>query len=265
MKRGLVLAAMLAAILFAMISVGRGEAKAENQLAVKAQPVIVPFINKNINDVVRKESVTDARLREGDLQGASVFERTVTETKYDLDRSGVSDRENSGTELWNGGEDLNDRFGEVSEYTDEARRSCEDDEGTADGNLETESVVPEVIGNYEEEGQEVESDEQVQPEEPCSTETYLGEWTVTAYCSCPICCGEYSSGYTASGTLATAYHTAACNVLPFGSQVEIDGIVYTIEDTGYSPYGDSWIDIYFDSHEEALAYGMRTREVYLVG
>lgn len=94
--------------------------------------------------------------------------------------------------------------------------------------------------------------------------TYLGDWTITAYCSCEICCGSYSSGYTASGTLATAGRTIACNSLPIGTQVMIDGNIYTVEDTGWSPYGENWIDIYFDSHEEALAYGLQMKEVYLI-
>ena len=45
----------------------------------------------------------------------------------------------------------------------------------------------------------------------------------------------------------------------------IDGIVYTVEDTGYTEFGDCWVDIYFDTHEEALAYGVQEREVYLIG
>lgn len=95
--------------------------------------------------------------------------------------------------------------------------------------------------------------------------TYLGAWTATAYCACPICCGEYSSGYTASGTLAEEGRTIACNSLPFGTQVMIDGHVYTVEDTGWSPYGENWLDIFFASHDAALAYGMRTVDVYLIG
>lgn len=94
--------------------------------------------------------------------------------------------------------------------------------------------------------------------------TYLGVWTATAYCSCEICCGDYSSGYTASGTLAAEGRTVACNSLPFGTQLMIDGVVYTVEDTGYSPYGDAWVDLFFDSHDSALAYGLREVEVYLV-
>lgn len=95
--------------------------------------------------------------------------------------------------------------------------------------------------------------------------TYLGEFTATAYCPCPICCGEYSSGYTASGTLATEGRTIACNSLPIGTEVSVDGNTYVVEDTGWSPYGENWIDIFFADHDSALAYGMRTVDVYLIG
>lgn len=94
---------------------------------------------------------------------------------------------------------------------------------------------------------------------------YLGQFTATAYCACQECCGEYSSGYTASGTLATEGRTIACNSLPFGTEVMIDGNIYVVEDTGWSPYGDAWLDIFFADHDSALAYGMRTVDVYLIG
>lgn len=70
---------------------------------------------------------------------------------------------------------------------------------------------------------------------------------------------------TASGNPPVAGHTIACNALPFGTQIMIDGIVYTVEDTGATPYGDAWIDIYFDTHEEALQWGEQVKEVYLIG
>lgn len=94
--------------------------------------------------------------------------------------------------------------------------------------------------------------------------TYLGEWTITAYCAGSCCCGEYASGYTASGTLATEGRTVACNSLPMGTRIMIDGHEYTVEDTGWTPYGGAWIDIFFNSHEDALAWGVQTKEVYLV-
>lgn len=95
--------------------------------------------------------------------------------------------------------------------------------------------------------------------------SYLGQFTATAYCPASCCCGEYASGYTASGTLAEEGRTIACNTLPFGTQVMIDGHIYTVEDTGWSPYGENWLDIFFYDHEAALAYGCRTVDVYLIG
>lgn len=69
---------------------------------------------------------------------------------------------------------------------------------------------------------------------------------------------------TASGRTPIAGHTVACNILPFYTQVMIDGIVYEVEDTGYTEYGDQWVDIYFDSHDEALAYGVQEHEIFLI-
>lgn len=93
--------------------------------------------------------------------------------------------------------------------------------------------------------------------------TFLGTWTATAYCGCPECCGSYSSGYTASGTLATEGRTIACNALPMGTEVSINGNAYIVEDTGYTPYGDEWVDIYFTNHEAALEWGVSLVDVYI--
>lgn len=48
-----------------------------------------------------------------------------------------------------------------------------------------------------------------------------------------------------------------------GSKVEIDGIVYMVEDTGGLVKGNV-IDIYFDTHEEAVMFGRQKKKVYLV-
>lgn len=95
-----------------------------------------------------------------------------------------------------------------------------------------------------------------------SVYTYLGEWTSTAYCACELCCGQWASGYTASGTLATEGRTVACGAFPFGTQLMIDGHIYTVEDRGVD---GEWVDIFFYDHAAASAYGMRTVSVYLVG
>lgn len=119
-------------------------------------------------------------------------------------------------------------------------------------------VLPETDGSDAGQYSEVSADDS-QPEM-----TYLGAWTATAYCSCEACTTD-GNGYTASGTLATEGRTIACNALPMGTEVLIDGHTYVVEDTGYTPFGDAWVDIYFDSHDAALAFGVRTVDVYLIG
>ena len=91
--------------------------------------------------------------------------------------------------------------------------------------------------------------------------TYLGTYSLTAYCSCVNCCGK-SNGITASGTQATAGRTVACNSLPLGTVISINGHQYVVEDTG--GMGGNVIDIYFSSHEEAINFGRQSAEVYLV-
>ena len=127
----------------------------------------------------------------------------------------------------------------------------------------SESLLMTVAKDALEYEEECESSEDVEVNEVGEETTYeyLGEWITTAYCPCGICCGQYATGYTASGTIATSYHTVACGNLPIGTRVMIDGVIYTVEDTGV--YGE-WIDIFFDSHDEALAYGMQIKSVYMV-
>ena len=91
--------------------------------------------------------------------------------------------------------------------------------------------------------------------------TYLGTYSLTAYCSCVNCCGK-SDGITASGTQATAGRTVACNSLPIGTVISINGNQYVVEDTG--GMGGNVIDIFCDSHEEALNFGRQSADVYLV-
>ena len=91
--------------------------------------------------------------------------------------------------------------------------------------------------------------------------SYLGTYKLTAYCNCSTCCGQWSGGPTASGVYPAARRTIASD-LPFGTQVSINGHIYTVEDRGV---GGNHIDIYFGSHSEALAFGMQYADVYLVG
>lgn len=89
---------------------------------------------------------------------------------------------------------------------------------------------------------------------------YLGTFKLTSYCSCPICCGVWSGGPTASGVMPAEGRTVAMAGVPFGTKLLINGYIYTVEDRG-TPYGH--VDIYKNSHEEAAQFGVQYAEVYL--
>ncbi|MBR6403828.1 MAG: 3D domain-containing protein [Eubacterium sp.] len=92
--------------------------------------------------------------------------------------------------------------------------------------------------------------------------TYLGNFLITAYCPCAACCGK-TDGITACGTHATANHTiAADSRFAFGTKMIIMGQVYTVEDRGGAIVGNH-IDMYFNTHSEALAWGKQYADVYL--
>ena len=88
-------------------------------------------------------------------------------------------------------------------------------------------------------------------------------YKITAYCPCSKCCGK-TNGRTASGTTATAGRTvAASSKFAFGTKLNIGGHVYTVEDRGGAINGNK-IDIFVNSHAEALAWGVRYLNVSVV-
>ncbi len=94
-------------------------------------------------------------------------------------------------------------------------------------------------------------------------------FTCTAYCTCQKCCGQFSpevtgrEAHTATGTIPTQGRTIAVDpsVIPYGSHVSIEGMgTYIAEDCGGGVKRDH-IDIYFDNHEDAVAFG--TKRLYV--
>ena len=88
----------------------------------------------------------------------------------------------------------------------------------------------------------------------------------SGYCPCQICCGEFASGITANGSRATAGYTlAAAKDIPFGTLVYIPYFdrVFEVQDRGGAINGKR-IDIYFNTHGEAIAFGRRTLKIYIV-
>lgn len=98
----------------------------------------------------------------------------------------------------------------------------------------------------------------------------LGEFVLTAYCPCRRCCGK-EDGITATGTHATEGRTIAVDprVIPYGSTVTIhfaDGSShsYIAEDCG-GGIRQNRIDVFFESHQAALEFGVQRAYVCLEG
>ena len=113
-------------------------------------------------------------------------------------------------------------------------------------------------------------------ESDCAEARYisLGEFKLTAYCPCEKCCGIWAQNRptdeagneiirTASGKIAEQGYTVAADKakLPFGTKLMIDGHEYEVQDVG-GAIKDNRIDVYFESHEEALAFGVQYAEVF---
>lgn len=95
------------------------------------------------------------------------------------------------------------------------------------------------------------------------------EVEVTHYCACKKCCGENAQGITASGKKVARGMVAMSSHYPFGTQIKINGVMYTVEDRGGSEIENdiSRVDIYVPDHQEALRLGRyKTKaEIYRLG
>lgn len=92
---------------------------------------------------------------------------------------------------------------------------------------------------------------------------YLGKFKTTAYCGCKNC--SKGSGLTYSGTVPRQNHTISADIrlFPIGTQLMIGDTIYTVEDVGSGVVGNV-LDLYFDSHQDAVNYGVQTVDVYAV-
>jgi 3D (Asp-Asp-Asp) domain-containing protein len=82
----------------------------------------------------------------------------------------------------------------------------------------------------------------------------------TAYTAAFDECGK-TDGITACGQPAIQGVTVACDGLPFGTEVVIDGHTYIVQDRFGGNYGKSKIDIYMDKKEDALKFGRQIKIV----
>lgn len=108
--------------------------------------------------------------------------------------------------------------------------------------------------------------------------SYIGDFSVTAYCSCELCCGEWANSRpvinhqvvvnTASGAFAKEGVTVAVDpsVIPYGTKIYIEGVgIRVAQDCGGAIKGNR-LDVYYDDHNEALYSGLndRPRKVWIV-
>lgn len=98
----------------------------------------------------------------------------------------------------------------------------------------------------------------------------LGEFKLTAYCSCAKCCGKWAYNrpngivYGAIGEeLKEGYSIAVDpSVIPYRTEVIINGKTYKAQDCGGAIKGNR-IDVYFEDHNDALEFGVQYAEVFM--
>ena len=88
---------------------------------------------------------------------------------------------------------------------------------------------------------------------------------VTHYCACSRCCGPNAQGITASGKRVAEGMVAMSSHYPFGTQIMINGVMYTVEDRGGSGIENdiSRVDIFVPDHNYALRLGRFETTAYI--
>ena len=100
--------------------------------------------------------------------------------------------------------------------------------------------------------------------------TYIGRGYITAYCNCSKCC-TYANQATASGIYPhyekDPWEPTTVAIDPryfrFGDLFQIDGKLYTAEDTGSAVKGYHW-DVFKSDHSEVQSFDSHYTSVYKV-
>ncbi len=103
----------------------------------------------------------------------------------------------------------------------------------------------------------------------------LGNFKLTAYCSCSLCCGKWALNrpideygneivYGSIGERLKEGYSIAVDptVIPYRTEVIINGHTYKAQDCGGAIKGNR-IDVYFEDHQAALNFGVQYAEVYI--
>ena len=107
------------------------------------------------------------------------------------------------------------------------------------------------------EAEEVIEPEEIAEESPEEELEYLGTFEMTAY--------EWTGNPCANGNYPEVGYTVACNSLPLGTTVYIEGVGYrVVEDRGAEWHGSNWMDLYLGDVDSCYEWGVRSVEVYIV-
>ena len=133
--------------------------------------------------------------------------------------------------------------------------------------IEERKLVQEEI--TEEEIETFENEEIIEEDVPEEINKQWVTFELSAYCPCEYCCDTYT-GITTSGLNVEVGMCAAPDNIPFDSICAIPelGMELNVQDRGgyiMNTYdGLVRLDVYFNSHEEALGFGRRVVEGYIV-
>ena len=107
------------------------------------------------------------------------------------------------------------------------------------------------------EAEEVIEPEEIAEESPEEELEYLGTFEMTAY--------EWTGNPCANGNYPEGGYTVACNSLPLGTTVYIEGVGYrVVEDRGADWHGSNWMDLYLGDVDSCYEWGVRSVDVYIV-
>ena len=102
---------------------------------------------------------------------------------------------------------------------------------------------------------ELHQEEEEQPTDDKSNMTPIGVYELTAY--------EWTGNPCANGNYPTTGYTVACNSLPLGTRIYIEGYgEYVVEDRG--GMADNVIDIYYGDVDACFQFGRRSAQVYII-
>ena len=139
-----------------------------------------------------------------------------------------------------------------------SKRTIEIDDGTIERAIEEDNRIIET-----ETDKDGDTNQAIEP-------VSLGNFKLTAYCSCSLCCGKWANNrpngvvYGAIGEELKEGYSIAVDptVIAYRTEVIINGHTYKAQDCGGAIKGNR-IDVYFEDHNDALEFGVQYADVFI--